>query len=313
MSAERKSWTMDEFDEQDFPPARHLIRPWLPLKGLVMIAGWRGVGKTFSAAGVALAVASGVPFLGWEVPEPRRVLYVDGEMDPAEMRDRRLKLMRAVLPPEARAPVRENLFYLSHHIFPDTGIPDLSDPLKPGRKLIEAEAKLTGAQLIILDNLSCLCTSGIENDAESWQSMQEWLLKLRRGGYTVLFLHHGGKPNDKGRSTQRGTSKREDVLNTSVMLQRSPGMHQDTFEWEFTKSRGFRPEDPFWVTIGEDGWVSRTDMAAATVDRDASIGLLSMQGHSQREIAKRVGCSSSLVNKVLQKGNGAPSSSGLVN
>jgi putative DNA primase/helicase len=291
----RRSWTMDEFDAQTFPPADHLIRPWLPMKGLAMIAGWRGVGKTFAAAGVAMTVASGVPFLGWEVPEPRRVLYVDGEMDPAEMRDKRLKRMRAALSPEARGRLRQNLYFLSHHVFPDTGIPDLSDPEKAGRRLIEEEAEAIGAQLIILDNLSCLCTSGIENDAESWQSMQDWLLKLRRAGYTVLLLHHGGKPDRSGRSRQRGTSKREDVLNTSIMLQ--PGEDKSTFEWEFTKNRGFHPEDTFMVSIGDDGWVRR----AETADRDAQILALAAQGLTQRDIAGRVGCSPGLVNKVLQK------------
>jgi putative DNA primase/helicase len=266
-----------------------------------MIAGWRGVGKTFSAAGIALAVASGSPFLDWEVPEPQKVLYVDGEMDPEEMRDQRLKKMREAMPAQARELVRQNLFFLSHHTFPDTGIPDLSDPTKGGRKLIEDEAKHRGAKLIILDNLSCLCTSGIENDAESWQNMQIWLLKLRRNGYTVLFLHHGGKPDDKGRSKQRGTSKREDVLNTSVMLQRAPAMGVDTFEWEFTKNRGFRPDEPFLVTIGDDGWVSRTDRTAANEERDARILRLSAQSLSQREIAGRMNCSLGLVNKVLQK------------
>jgi putative DNA primase/helicase len=198
------------------------------------------------------------------------------------------------------------LCFLSHHVFPDTGIPDLSDPTKDGRKLVEAEAKDQGARLIILDNLSCLCTSGIENDAESWQSMQTWLLKLRRNGYTVLFLHHGGKPDDKGRSKQRGTSKREDVLNTSVMLQRLSGMKADTFEWEFTKNRGFQPGEPFWATIGDDGWLRRTDMEAAVIDRDAQIMRLKFEGLTQRDIAKRVGCSVGTVNRILQANDAVP-------
>ena len=131
--------------------------------------------------------------------------------------------------------------------------------------------------------------------------MQTWLSKLRRAGYTVLFLHHGSKPDDRGRSKQRRTSKREDVLNTSVMLQRLPGMTSDTFEWEFTKSRGFRPNDPFWVTIGIDGWVSKAGMAVANADRDAEIVALNALGYTQREIASRCGCSVGLVNKVLQR------------
>jgi hypothetical protein len=298
-------WTMDDFDAIEFPPARHLIRPWLPQNGLAMVAGWRGTGKTFTAAGIALAVAAGVPFLGWEVPEPQRVLYVDGEMDPKEMRDDRLRQMRRALAPGCRARVRENLFFLSHHVFPETGIPDLSDPESAGRGIIEQAAKRRKVKLIILDNLSCLCKSGIENDAESWASMQDWLLKLRRSGYTVLFMHHGGKPDNRGRSTQRGTSKREDVLNVSIMLQRLAGMPRDTFEWEFTKNRGFLPEEPFPVNIGPAGWVERSDTGAQTTSRDTQIRGLSAQGCTQRDIARKLGCSPGLVNKVLQKGVGA--------
>jgi putative DNA primase/helicase len=275
-----------------------LMRPWLPAPGLTMIAGWRGVGKTFTAAGVALSVASGRPFLGWKVPEPARVLYVDGEMDPVEMRDERLHRMRGALNEQERTQVRENLFLLSHAAFPDTGIPNLSDPDKhTGRRLIEAEAKERSAALIVLDNLSSLCHSGVENEAESWQSMQQWLMSLRRSGYSVLMIHHGGKPNEKGRSKQRGTSKREDVLNTSVMLHRLTGMGPDEFEWEFTKNRGFRPDDPFGVTIGDDGWVKRGGQS----DRDALIVSLDADRISQRKIADQVGCSVGTVNSVLKR------------
>jgi putative DNA primase/helicase len=300
-SIDAMEWTMDEFDAMEFPPARHLIKPWLPQNGLAMIAGWRGTGKTFTAAGIALAVAAGVQFLNWEVPEAQRVLYVDGEMDPAEMRDDRLRRMRGALSPEARERVRENLFFLSHHVFPETGIPDLSDPESLGRKIVERVAERRNVKLIILDNLSSLCKSGIENDAESWASMQDWLLKLRRAGYTVLFMHHGGKPDGSGRSKQRGTSKREDVLNVSIMLQRLAGMPKDTFEWEFTKNRGFLPEEPFPVTIGAAGWVTRSDTVAETADRDGQIRALANRNISQRDIAAQIGCSPSLVNKVLKK------------
>ena len=47
-------------------------------------------------------------------------------------------------------------------------------------------------RLVILDNLSALC-GGAENDAESWQSMQDFILRLRRRGLAVLFAHHSGK------------------------------------------------------------------------------------------------------------------------
>ena len=40
--------------------------------------------------------------------------------------------------------------------------------------------------------------------------MQQWLLRLRRRGVSVLVVHHAGKNGD-----QRGISKREDLLDTA--------------------------------------------------------------------------------------------------
>jgi hypothetical protein len=54
--------------------------------------------------------------------------------------------------------------------------------------------------LIILDNLSCLLRTGKENDAESWQIIQSWILNLRAQGKSVLLIHHQGKSG-----TQRGS------------------------------------------------------------------------------------------------------------
>jgi hypothetical protein len=45
--------------------------------------------------------------------------------------------------------------------------------------------------------------------------MQNWLLQLRRQGIAVLLIHHAGT---NGR--QRGTSRREDALDTVIALRR---------------------------------------------------------------------------------------------
>lgn len=63
--------------------------------------------------------------------------------------------------------------------------------------------------VLILDNLSTLVRSGNENEAESWVAVQEWVLTLRKAGKSVIFIHHAGKGGQ-----QRGTSKKEDVLDT---------------------------------------------------------------------------------------------------
>jgi putative DNA primase/helicase len=69
-------------------------------------------------------------------------------------------------------------------------------------------------ELLILHNLSTIFT-GSESAGDAWLPMQNWLLKLRRQGISVLLVHHAGT---NGR--QRGTSRREDALDTVIGLRR---------------------------------------------------------------------------------------------
>ncbi len=77
------------------------------------------------------------------------------------------------------------------------------------------EPHLVNTDLLILDNLSTLLASGSEGASDAWLPMQNWLLRLRRKGIAVLLVHHAGV---NGR--QRGTSRREDALDTVIALRR---------------------------------------------------------------------------------------------
>jgi putative DNA primase/helicase len=69
----------------------------------------------------------------------------------------------------------------------------------------------------------------------AWTPIQEWLLKLGRRGISVLFIHHAGT---NGR--QRGTSRREDVLDTVMALRRPEDYSPEQgarFEIHFEKLR----------------------------------------------------------------------------
>jgi putative DNA primase/helicase len=94
---------------------------------------------------------------------------------------------------------------------------------------------LQDIDLLILDNLSTLATTTSESASDAWVPMQNWLLKLRRRGTSVLLVHHAGT---NGR--QRGTSRREDALDTVVALRRPEDYSPDQgarFEIHFEKLR----------------------------------------------------------------------------
>ena len=86
--ANLKVYTLPELAELKLPPKRYIIDPFLPERGLVEIYSKTGVGKTTFTLSLAMAVALGETFLKWNVPKANKVLYVDGEMAPADMLER---------------------------------------------------------------------------------------------------------------------------------------------------------------------------------------------------------------------------------
>lgn len=260
-----------------------------------MIHAKRGVGKTFVALSIGYAIATGSAMLKWSAPIPRKVLYIDGEMPATSMQERLRMLAKSF----TNALPDSSYFKLITPDFQETCIRDLSS--KIGQDDINDH--LEGVDLVIIDNLSTLVRSGSENEAESWLPIQEWALSLRKKGKSVLFIHHAGKGGQ-----QRGTSRKEDVLDTVIVLKQSRNYNPKDgakFEVHFEKSRGFSGDAalPFEVhlTTSESGMVEWSCSTLKKSDTDVIIEL-SKEGITQREIAKTLGMSLGSVNKHLQEG-----------
>jgi RecA-family ATPase len=174
-----------------------------------MIYAWRGVGKTFVALNIAYAVASGGEFLGWKAERAHPVLYLDGEMVAADLQQR------------LRAMVREGDGAFDP-AFLRIVTPDLQRGSMPDLATTQGQAAIEqiveAAKLIVVDNISCLVRdASAENEAESWNGVGAWALRMRQAGRSVLFLHHSSKAG-----SQRGSSKKEDALDVVVCLKRPP-------------------------------------------------------------------------------------------
>src|SRR5262249_49952396 len=79
---------INEFLALDIPPRQMLLDPILPERSLAMLYAPRGLGKSWLALSIGLAVASRVPLLRWSAPRQRNVLYVDGEMPLVSLQER---------------------------------------------------------------------------------------------------------------------------------------------------------------------------------------------------------------------------------
>ncbi len=283
--------TAHELLRTDFPPREMALAPWLPTKGLAMIYGPRGIGKTHLTLGCAYAIASGGTFLRWHADRPRRVVIIDGEMPAVTLRDRLAAIAAAA---EREPPGEDYLRLIANDMQQDRSL-DLSSP----EQQADLEPHLVSADVILCDNISTLCQGGRENEAESWLPVQQWALMQRRAGRSVVFAHHAGKGGG-----QRGTSRREDVLDSVLSLRRPDDFDPAEgarFELHYEKSRGFHGDDakPFEAQLAPEGWRCR-DLEDADMAR---VVALTGEGLSTREMVAELGAgwSKSRVNRMQQK------------
>jgi len=279
---------------KELPPREMWLAPWLESQSLTMIHAWRGIGKTHAALGIAYALASGGEFLGWRAGNPLDVMYIDGEMPAVALRDRIARIV-ADSPTEA-APGA--LRFITPDLQPNGIMPNLAE--HSGQMAIDAA--VGNARVIVVDNISCLVRGGKENEAEGWQPVATWALRQRAAGRSVIFIHHSGKGG-----TQRGTSKREDLLDTVIALRRPADYKASEgarFEVHFEKARALYGENvsPFEAKLsaGEDGrqvWATRTVEGIA----DAAMIELAELGLSLADIGRELDVNKSTVMRRLQK------------
>jgi len=153
-----------------------------------------------------------------------------------------------------------------------------------------------------LDNLSALCRYGRENEGEGWLPVQEWALALRRRGISVLFIHHAGK-----NFAQRGTSRREDLLDTVFTLKHPADYNPSEglrCEVHFEKTRGMLGDaaKPFEVRMeeGADRRAVWTMRELEDAKAQQAIALYS-EGMSVRDVADELRISKSAAHRLRKK------------
>ncbi len=284
---------MADFLSMKLPERGFLLQPVIPTQGIVILYAPRGIGKTFTALSMSLAVAGGLSLYTWRASTPSKVLYVDGEMPAITMQERLHSLACGMAAPEI---AMKNMSILTPDI-QGRPMPDLATV--SGQEMLEPF--LHDVKLLVLDNIATLCRTGKENESQSWQTMQAWLLELRRRGIAVLVVHHAGKSGD-----QRGTSAREDIMDTVISLRR-PSQYTMAdgarFQVHLTKARGITGKEalPFEVHLRSENKLLRWEVSAVNDSELKALKSLLNDGLSLRGCAEKMGMSKSSIHRLKSK------------
>jgi putative DNA primase/helicase len=271
---QEKSWTdaltesivtTQELKGLKLTPRQKLLDDWFCEGDLGFVFAFRGTGKTWLAMAIAQALSTGGKLGEWKAHKPVKVLYVDGEMPPDLMRDRCAGLQAD----------NDNLEFLNHEILFDRTGKTLNIINREVQQAITTRCMNAGVKVLILDNLSTLASGMKENEADSWELVNNWLLDLRRRKIAVVIIHHAGRSGE-----MRGTSKREDNVFWIVALDDMKKDAEDKrgarFMSRFTKPSRNTQGEPLtfawhFVTDKATGQVSIGCQKAHTLDVFKSI------------------------------------------
>jgi len=275
--------SMEKLEESCAEIQEDILRPFIKDGDATLIYSPSGVGKSFFSLGVAVAIASGGEFLGYEAPKPKRVMYIDGEMSKWQLKAR----VDASTTTSNKKLIDKNLSFvnreLSQKMFPDIG--NEKEWLWAHKAIIES-----AVEVVVFDNFSTLAL-GVEdeNSASSFNNTLELILELKQSGVLPILIHHANKTGQ----SYRGSTKIEAIFSNIISLERSNAIDLSLgagFRVKFTKNRNEHSEctEPRTVQLVKDeGWkvVETND----DFDEKVLAELKSFKHTNQTELAKALG------------------------
>ena len=185
---------------RSLPERPYIISPILKPGHYCLIYGGTGVAKTWFALALAHGISCGKSFVKyWTFQgEPKKVLYVAGEMEP-KIFGERLDYLEKLESPYFHL-VRENL--------------NLADPEDQERLLNTISAR--SSQVVVLDNLTTLAEQGAYESG--FGKLFKLINRLKESGIAVILVHHENKAGEF-----KGTTKIRDVAEMSLHLVKAHG------------------------------------------------------------------------------------------
>lgn len=158
--------------------------------GFGMCAGAPGVGKTQLSIQLGIAAALGIPFLGWNIPKPQKVLFLSLEMSYISL--------KFILSTIIKQYTEEQIQRLNENFI----IVPLGQPIyleKPeGLKFIETLFSEINPDGVIVDSMSRL-NSKLSDDTTVIQLNGQYRKLRSKYGPWLWFIHHNRKSNENNK------------------------------------------------------------------------------------------------------------------
>lgn len=294
-----KRWTPSALAVAQLPPLEGFVNGSIFCRATVsMIAGRRGVGKTFVVMKLANAISTGTH---WG-PYPTRkgsVLVLSQEMTDVEIRDR----LSGMFSPGELAEMSNVTIICREDVRIDT-----DEAVERLAGIVES----VGPDVVIIDTLSHVKGAIPENDNDELGAGVRRLIDQVATPYNcaVILTHHAGRAKADGTTNPRGASALEDMVADIMFLDhpKDAAFKVGTFAEPNGKVRHAAVPERMVYTIGfEDGRIEVDLMRdnGMIADRDTLIarvvGLIERKGSLPvNDIAEQVGISRALARDAVQ-------------
>jgi len=219
----------------------------------LLLTGSEGIGKSLLAVNLAISLSTGQPFLGFSIPEKKKVLYLNFEISERNLQ-KRAQMMFEHIKPE------RGLFYIDTILYFDINSSDSFGELK--------ELVRQGNYDVFIIDCFYKIHNGDENTEKDIKSiLDKFDYLIREFGISIVLVHHHNKNWDvRGSNIIRGSSVLAGWADTIISL------HKKSKEVQvvFNKVRNAEAPDSIFISKNNDLWFEKVGKAGKGIARRLS-------------------------------------------
>jgi hypothetical protein len=239
----KNTYKLDEILSDQTTAPKHIVeRGILVPGGITLLHGKPKTRKSFLAIQLGMNIASGSPFLGFNIPQKKNVLIIQAELNFYAIKGRVQKMILNKMMGGAH----RNLTItdcLSEHVDNDEQYAKL-------KSMILREK----AEVVIIDPLVFFHGSSENSNDEMGNVMSRFRSLVVETGISLILVHHDGKSFDlKGGDSSRGASSIFGAVDTDISIgTATKGKTHPIHQWLNFSMRHSRTPDSFRIYFDDE-------------------------------------------------------------